>query len=116
MRSVSVIGIGETKMGRLPDKSLKDLIRDAGNKAIEDAGISKESIQALYMGNFNAGYWSTQSHMGALASETLGLGTIPTVRTEGACASGSLAFRQALAAIKAGIYDIVLVGGAEKMT
>ena len=116
MRSVSVIGIGETKMGRLTDKSLKDLIRDAGNKAIEDAGIPKESIQALYMGNFNAGYWSTQSHMGALASETLGLGTIPTVRTEGACASGSLAFRQALAAIKAGIYDIVLVGGAEKMT
>jgi acetyl-CoA C-acetyltransferase len=116
MRSVSVIGIGETKMGKLPNMSLKDLIREAGNKAIEDAGIEKESIQALYLGNFNGAYWSLQSHMGALAAETLGLDSIPTVRTEGACASGSLAFRQALMAIRAGIYDVVIVGGAEKMT
>jgi acetyl-CoA C-acetyltransferase len=116
MRSVSVIGIGETKMGRLKTQTLKDLIRDAGNKAIKDANIEKEMIQALYMGNFNGAYWSTQSHMGPLASETLGLGTIPTIRTEGACASGSLAFREGLIAVAAGVYDVVLVGGVEKMT
>ncbi|PKM88957.1 MAG: acetyl-CoA acetyltransferase [Firmicutes bacterium HGW-Firmicutes-12] len=116
MRSVSVIGIGETKMGRLKTQTLKDLIKEAGNKAIKDANIEKEMIQALYMGNFNGAYWSTQSHMGPLASETLGLGTIPTIRTEGACASGSLAFREALIAVAAGVYDVVLVGGVEKMT
>lgn len=116
MRSVSVIGIGETKMGRLPNLSLKDLIQEAGNKAIEDAGITKDMIEALYMGNFNGSYWSTQSHMGPLASEALGLGTVPTIRTEGACASGSLAFREGLIAVGAGIYDIVLIGGVEKMT
>lgn len=116
MRSVSVIGIGETKMGRLKTQTLKDLIKDAGNKAIQDANIEKEMIQALYMGNFNGSYWSTQSHMGPLASETLGLGTIPTVRTEGACASGSLAFREGLIAVGAGVYDMVLIGGVEKMT
>lgn len=116
MRSVSVIGIGETKMGRLTGRFLKDLITEAGTKAIKDANIEKEMIQALYMGNFNGSYWSTQSHMGPLAAETLGLGTIPTVRTEGACASGSLAFREALIAVGAGVYDIVLVGGVEKMT
>ena len=116
MRSVSVIGIGETKMGKLPDRSLRSLIEDAGKKAIADAGIDKEMIKALYMGNFNAQYLCHQGHLGPLASEVLGLGTIPTLRTEGACASGSLAFRQAMIAIGAGIYDVVLVGGVEKMT
>lgn len=116
MRSVSVIGIGETKMGKHPDKTLRDLIKEAGEKAIADAGIEKDRIQALYMANFNAQYLCYQGHMGPLASEVLGLGTIPTVRTEGACASGSLAFRQAIIGIQAGIYDVVLVGGVEKMT
>ncbi len=116
MRQVSIIGIGETKMGKFPDKSLRDLIREAGSQAIADAQIDKKSIQALFIGNFNGSYLCLQSHMGPLASETLGLGTIPTVRTEGACASGSLAFRQAMISIAAGIYDVVIVGGIEKMT
>lgn len=116
MRSVSVIGIGETKMGKHPNRSLRDLIAEAGNKAIVDAGIDKSMIQALYLGNFNSQYLCYQGHMGPLASEVLDLGDVPTVRTEGACASGSLAFRQALIAIAAGVYDVVIVGGVEKMT
>lgn len=116
MRGVTVIGIGETKMGRLSDRSLRELIREAGEKAIADAGVEKEWIEALYMGNFNAQYLCLQGHTGPLASEVLGLGTIPTVRTEGACASGGLAFRQAFIAVAAGLYDVVLVGGVEKMT
>ena len=116
MRSVSVIGIGETKMGKLPEKSLRDLIREAGSKAIADAGIDEDAIEALYIGNFNASYLCCQSHLGPMASEVLGLSNIPTVRTEGACASGSLAFRQGLIAVAAGIYDVVVVGGVEKMT
>lgn len=116
MRSVSVIGIGETKMGKHPDKTLRDLIKEAGEKAIADAGIERDMIQALYMSNFNSQYLCNQGHIGPLASEVLGLGTIPTVRTEGACASGSLAFRQGLIAVQAGLYDIVLIGGVEKMT
>ena len=116
MRKVSVIGIGETKMGRLPDRSLRDLIQEAGNKAIADAGIEKSAIGAIYMGNFNSSYLCGQSHMGPLVSEVLGLGNVPTMRTEGACASGSLAFRAGMAAVAAGLYDVVLIGGVEKMT
>lgn len=103
-------------MGKHPDRSLRDLIREAGTKAIEDAGIDKSMIQALYLGNFNSQYLCYQGHMGPLASEVLELGNIPTLRTEGACASGSLAFRQALIAVAAGVYDVVIVGGVEKMT
>lgn len=116
MRSVSIMGIGETKMGKLPGRSLRELIAEAGGKAIADAGIEKKAIQALYLGNFNSQYLCYQGHMGPLASEALGLGDVPTVRTEGACASGSLAFRQALIAVAAGVYDVALVGGVEKMT
>jgi acetyl-CoA C-acetyltransferase len=116
MRSVSVIGIGETKMGRFPERSLRDLILEAGEKAIVDAGIGREDVEALFMSNFNAQFLSGQGHIGPLASEVLGLGGIPALRVEGACASGSLAFRQALIAVASGMYDVVLVGGVEKMT
>lgn len=116
MRGVSVIGIGETKMGKLPDKSLREMIKEAGTKAIFDSGIEKEKIQALYVGNFNSQYLCYQGHMGPLVSEVLELGNIPTLRTEGACASGSLAFRQGLFAVASGMYDVVLIGGIEKMT
>jgi len=116
MRGVSVLGIGETKMGKLPHRSLRDLILDAGTKTIADAGIEKDRIQALYMGNFNSSHFCQQSHIGPLASEVLGLGSIPTMRTEGACASGSIAFRIGYTAIASGLYDVVMVGGVEKMT
>lgn len=116
MRSVSILGIGETKMGRYLDRSLRDMILAAGGQAIADSGLEKKDIQALYVGNFNGQVLCGQGHMGSLVSETLGLGHIPTIRTEGACASGSLAFRMGLIAVMSGIYDVVLVGGVEKMT
>lgn len=116
MRSISVIGIGETKMGKLANRSLRDLVKEAGSKAIADAGIEKETIQALYLGNFNSSCLCGQSLTSALAAEELGLGSIPTVRTEAACASGGAAFRMAYLAILSGVYDIAIVGGVEKMT
>lgn len=116
MRSVSIIGIGETKFGKYPDKSLRDLISEAGEAAIKDAGIEKERIQALYLGNFAGQQLAHQGFMSALASEVLELGNIPHVRTEGACCSGSLALRMAQMAVGCGAYDVVLVGGVEKMT
>ena len=116
MRSVSIIGIGETKFGKYPEKSLRDLINEAGEEAIKDANIEKERIQALYLGNFAGQQLARQGFMSALASETLGLGDIPHVRTEGACCSGSLALRMAQMAVGCGAYDVVLVGGVEKMT
>ena len=116
MRITAVAGIGETKMGRYPERSLRDMVFEAGSKAIADAGIEAADIQAVYFGNFNAQQLCGQGHMGAMVSEVLGLGHVPTVRTEAACASGGLAFRMAVLAVTSGLHDIVLVGGAEKMT
>ncbi len=116
MRAVSVIGIGETKMGRFPNTSLRQLISEAGNAALTDAGIGAKDVQGLFLSNFNGQMLSGQGQMGALASEVLNLGRVPTVRTEGACASGSMAFRMGLMSVMSGFHDIVLVGGVEKMT
>lgn len=116
MRNVSVIGIGETKMGSYPEKTLDAMILEAGEKAIADAGIEKSLIEAVYMGNFNGSQLCNQSQVGALACEALGLSDVPSIRVEAACASGGLAFRQAYIAVAAGLYKCVLVGGVEKMT
>lgn len=116
MRSVSIIGIGETKFGRLAQRSLVDMIREAGEAAIKDAGIDKSSIEALYIGNFVGQELAEQGFLSSVALETLGLEGIPHVRTEAACCSGSMALRMAQMAIACGEYDIALVGGVEKMT
>lgn len=116
MRSVAVLGVGESKMGRHPDLSIRQLIAQAGGDALLDAGVEAKDIKAAYIGNFVGQPLAGQGHLGALTAEVLGLGTIPTIRTEGACASGGLAFRIGVQAIRSGDADIVLVGGVEKMT
>lgn len=116
MRSVSIIGVGLTKFGEHWDKGLKELIAEAGTLAIEDSGVGKEKIQAVYAGCMASGRFNGQEHIGALAADVLGLNPIPATRVEGACASGSLALRNAYLAIRAGEYDTALVVGVEKMT
>jgi acetyl-CoA C-acetyltransferase len=91
------------------------MLREAGGNAIADAGIDKSRIQAAYIGNFNGAFFCNQNHFGAMVTEELGLQNTPSMRTEGACASGSLAFRVGYLSIASGMYDIVLVGGVEKM-
>jgi acetyl-CoA C-acetyltransferase len=116
MRRVAVIGIGITKFGEHWDKSLRDLALEAGIKAITDAKIEGEKIEAGYLGNMAAGNFAMQEHLGALLADQMGLNPIPAVKIEAACASGAVAFRQAYLAVKSGMYDIVVAGGVEKMT
>jgi len=116
MTDVAVVGVGQTKFGELWERSLRQLGTEAFNAALTDAGIDRNAIQALYVGNMAAGYMSSQEHLAALFADHCGLAPKPAVRCEAACASGSLALRQAWLSIKAGVYDVVAVLGAEKMT
>lgn len=116
MKRVAVIGVGCTKMDEHWDKSLRDLSTEAGILALQDAGIDGKDIQSLYIGNMSAGRFIGQEHLAALAADQAGLIPIPATRCEAACASGALAFRKAYLDILSGEYDIVMVGGAEKMT
>jgi acetyl-CoA C-acetyltransferase len=114
--NVAIIGIGQTKFGELWGKSLRDLAVEAGLAAISDSGIDRKQIEALYVGNMAGGHMVQQEHLASLLADNLGLAPIPSTRCEAACASGSLAVRQAYLAIKAGEYDVALVLGVEKMT
>ena len=116
MNRVAVIGVGITKFGEHWDRSLRDLILEAGIKAIEDANLDGKEIEAIYGGTMASGYMTKQEHIGALIADYLGLNPIPSVRVEAACASGGLALREAYLAVAGGIYDIVVAGGVEKMT
>ncbi|KAA0003448.1 MAG: thiolase domain-containing protein [Thermoplasmata archaeon] len=118
MREVAVIGSGVTKFGELWEKSLADLVAEAGITAIMDAGIDGTDIDAMYIGGMSAGRFVGQEHLGALAAEVSGLSEmhIPSTRVEAACASGGLALHSGYLAVASGAYDTVVVGGAEKMT
>ncbi|MBU5678967.1 MAG: thiolase domain-containing protein [Candidatus Aenigmatarchaeota archaeon] len=115
MRKIAIIGVGQTKFGEEWTKSLRDLAIEAGIKAIEDAKIEGKEIEALYIGNMS-GIFTSQEHLAALAADMAGLNPIPSIRCEAACASGSVAFRNAYLSILSGQHDIVMAAGAEKMT
>jgi len=118
MRKVAVIGVGCTKFGEIWEKSLRDLAVEAGVKAIEDAGISGEEIDALFGGNMSAGRFVEQEHVGALIADYSGLASlhIPAVRVEAADASGGVALHNAVLAVASGFYDVVVAAGVEKVT
>jgi len=113
MSSVSVIGRGITSFGK-KEASIKSMLIQACKAALLEAG--RPRIDAVFVGNFGSGTLANQEILGSMLTNELGLGNAPSMKVEGACASGGLAFRQGYQLVKAGEYDTVLVAGAEKMT
>ena len=114
MRRIAVIGVGTTKFGK-HDRTSGELFAEAAGDAIRDADVAPSAIQALYYGNVTGGEGEKQLHMGPLAATLLGIPTVPTTRFENACATSHAAFRHAVMEIAAGISDVVMVGGAERV-
>ncbi len=117
MREVAIIGVGLTKFGERWDKSFRQLISEAGSKALLDSGIEGKDIDAMYIGSMSSGRFVGQEHVGALVADASGFSHmhIPSTRVEGACASGGLAVREGYLSILSGLNDVVVVGGIEKM-
>jgi acetyl-CoA acetyltransferase len=111
MREVSVIGVGITPFAKYRDKTLADIGWPAVKAAIEDAGVEKKDIEAAYCGSALGGMMSGQRVL-----KQLGITGLPITNIENACSSSSSAFRQAYIAVAAGVYDVVLVMGVEKLT
>jgi len=116
MRDVAVIGVGLTKFGELWDVSFRELMMEAGARAIENSGIDGKQIGAMYVGNMSSGQFIRQEHISSIVADHAGLVPIPSTRVEGACASGGLALRQAIIDVGSGLHDIVVAAGIEKMT
>ncbi len=114
MRDVTVIGIGQTKVGEHWDRSLSDLAVEAVLAALADAGL--DSVDALYVGNMLGDMLSGQTQLGALIADQAGLGGISALRVEAADASGAAALHEAYRAVAGGLVETALVVGVEKMT
>jgi acetyl-CoA C-acetyltransferase len=117
-RGVAIVGAGMSNFGMFKDKDSKDLFVEAYQGMISsvDKGIDPNDIEALYLGNFTNDFFMHQSHWGPIITDILGITPKPATRTEGACASSALAFREGVFAIASGFYDMVLVGGVEEMS
>lgn len=115
-KDVAIVAVGMTRFGEHWDKGLSEMVTEAGIAAVTEVGIRGKDIELMIMGNMSGGMFVGQEHVAALATDFLGLAPTPAVRVEAACASGGVALRQGYMAIASGLYDLVVVGGVEKMT
>ena len=117
-RPVSIVGAGMSRFGAFPEKTSRDLFVEAFHDLLEhlDQGIDVEDIECGYVGNYSADLFEGQGHTAPILADWLGMTPTPVTRIENACASSGSALREGVMAIASGMYDVVLVGGVEKMT
>jgi acetyl-CoA C-acetyltransferase len=116
MRPVAVIGAGKTPFGAFADRDLRNLTTEAIGKCLKDANVSPGQIEAFFLGNFAGPSFVGQNHLAPYVASAAGICGVPCTRFEAACASSGSAFFHAFSSVAAGLYDIALVGGVEKMT
>jgi acetyl-CoA C-acetyltransferase len=110
---VAVLGMGCTRFGERWESSAYNLMVEAFVDCLADAGIEKKEIQAAYLGTH---FDEVNVSKGATPlSMTLRLPFIPVTRCENFCATATEAFRAACYSVAAGVYDIVLALGVEKL-
>ena len=111
-----VAGVGMTNFGKHMDRSLKSLAGESIRQALKDAGLEGRDIQAAYMGNAAAAVITGQVCVpGEIVLREAGLGGMPVINVENACATGATALHQASMMITHGAYEVVLACGYEKL-
>ena len=111
MSDVYLLGTDMIKFGRFPDRTVPQLGAQAALMALDDAGLSVKDMEALYCGNL----LQASAMVGQRILREIGQTGVPVVNCANACATGATAFREAWTAIRAGLYDLVLVVGVEQM-
>jgi acetyl-CoA C-acetyltransferase len=106
---VAIVGMGCTPFGEHWDKGVEDLLVDAATEALSSAGVSKDDIDAYWLGTMGSGI------SGLTLSKPLCLDYKPVTRVENMCATGSEAFRNACYAVACGAIDMAMAIGAEKL-
>jgi len=112
---VRVAGVGMTPFGKSPERTAREMFGDAADEAFEDAGVDPDDVEEVFYGNFMGEFAEQQGHQGPLAASAAGV-RAPATRIESACASSGVAVRMGVEKIRSGAADVVLVGGAERMT
>lgn len=115
MKSVSIIGSYHSKFGIHKDKSIQELIYEAGIAAIVDAQIDRGEIDIIYVANYASTDFNDLNLIGPFSASVLGIADTPSIHLENACSSGAVAIQQAAHMVAAGVYKKALVLGVEKM-
>ncbi len=114
MRKVAVVGVGETKFSGAQEKTEVELFAEAAIDALNESDLKPKDVQALFLGNVLGDFAEGQGMVQAFAAENIGCINIPANKYDGACASSSMAIRDAFMWVASGFYDIVLAGGTER--
>jgi len=116
MSNTVILGVGMTPLGKHLERSVRTLSAEAISAALEDAALPKERIEAAWFCNTRQGALEGQHGVRGQASlRSYGFEGIPIFNTDNACASSSSGVMQAFAAVEAGLFEVALVVGAEKM-
>ncbi len=116
MRRVAVIGTGHSKFCFNSPKTSVEMLAEVAMDAINEANITPKDIQAVNVGNVLGDFEEGQGMVQSFLANDIGCFNVAASRFEGACASGSMAVRDAVMWVASGYYDIMLVGGVEKCT
>jgi acetyl-CoA C-acetyltransferase len=116
MRKVAVLGMSHSQFGFNSPKTQVEMFAEVATAAIQASNLSNKDIQAAFLGNCLGTIAEGQATVQQYACNDMGCPDIPALRFEGACASGTIAVRDAFLWVASGFYDIVLVGGVEKAT
>jgi acetyl-CoA acyltransferase len=116
MENIYVVGVGMTPFGRHMDSSVKRLTQLAVSDAMADAGCSAGEVDVAFFGNSVQGFMEGQLFIrGQIALLPLGFDGVPIHNVENACATASTAFHLAVSQLRAGMADVALAVGVEKM-
>jgi acetyl-CoA acetyltransferase len=116
MRDTYIVGVGMTRFGKHLERSMKSLAAEAAGEALADAGVGRDAIEAAFVGNAVQGVMTGQECVrGQVVLREWGVGGIPIVNVENACASASTALHLAWQAVAGGFHDCVLALGMEKL-
>src|SRR4030088_2679473 len=116
MRPVAIAAAGKTPFGAFTDRDLRSLAVESGEKCLKNGHVTPSQVEAFYLGNFAGPSFIGQSHLAPFIASRMGITGVPATRFEAACASSGSAFFHGYTAVAAGVYDLVLVTGVEKMT
>ena len=117
MANVYIVGLGMIRFNKYPDRTVRDMAHEVTNLALADAGLDKAALQAAFFSNTFWGMFANQhSIRGQVVLRSMGIEAIPVTNVENACAGASTALHMAYTGVRAGMVDVALAVGSEKIT
>ncbi|HQL83283.1 MAG TPA: beta-ketoacyl synthase N-terminal-like domain-containing protein, partial [Spirochaetota bacterium] len=117
MADIYIIGSGMIRFNKYPDRTVQDMAEEAISLALADAGLGKGDMQAAFFSNTFWGMFDRQhSIRGQVVFRGMGIDRIPVTNVENACAGASTALHLAYTGVRAGMYDVAIAVGSEKIT